>query len=476
MNRLMILVAIICGVFSLVSCKEQVKPKPLESVGLFRVRGEEPFTRTGFTLMPGTYYMFLHRGGGVCIQPDRRCGPPRGNDLPGHEAWGLFMEVGDDLVQVRDRLILNVESETPLVFYVPDGDELPFSESNLPLYEDNSGYWDIEVMTFDQAPDPGFMQGVSITSYSVDGYCSPELESMLKQLQSYGADAVQYVAVHKTDSKTIFPALFSPRAYCLVKATDTAHRLDLEVSWNLHVDPAGDGWRGALQPDDRAAFFAAYAETARFFAGLAEEHGVEYFIPATEMVSLMESEEDRNAWLSLFLDLHATYFGTIVYAADRTEYAYLGEDFWKSCCDAIGITPWYTLTSDPHPTEKQLADAWKPIVTEMEQFADKVKMRILLTEAPGYRAVEGCTLEPAVYLTKRAPSDLCQAEAYRAFLGAFKRDRRHFFGGYFLWEIAAPGETESAYSPLGRITEGVLKHAWKKMRTDEAGTVGAKIE
>ena len=384
MNRIWMLVTVICGFsFLAVSSKEQMKPKPLESVGLFRVQGEEPYTRTGFTLMPGTYYMFLHQGGSVCIQPDRRCGPPRGNDLPGHEAWGLFIEVGGDLVQIRDRLILNVESETPLVFYVPDGEELPFSESNLPLYEDNSGYWDIEVMTFDQAPDPGFTQGVSITSYSVDGYCSPEMETMLKSLKSSGADAVQYVAVHETDSKTIFPALFSPRAYCLVQATETAHRLGLEVSWNLHVDPKRDGWRGALQPDDRAKFIAAYGETARFFAGLAQEHGVEYFVPATEMVSLMEDQEDRDSWGAMFLDLHSIYFGTILYAADRTEYEYLGEHFWKSCCDAIGITPWYTLTADPNPTESQLLEAWKPIVGEMEKFADRVTMRIILTEAPG---------------------------------------------------------------------------------------------
>jgi len=302
------------------------------------------------------------------------------------------------------------------------------------------------------------------------------METMLKSLKSSGADAVQYVAVHETDSKTIFPALFSPRAYCLVQATETAHRLGLEVSWNLHVDPKRDGWRGALQPDDRAKFIAAYGETARFFAGLAQEHGVEYFVPATEMVSLMEDQEDRDSWGAMFLDLHSIYFGTILYAADRTEYEYLGEHFWKSCCDAIGITPWYTLTADPNPTESQLLEAWKPIVGEMEKFADRVKMRIILTEAPGYRAVVGCTLEPALYLNKRAPSDLCQAEAYRAFLKTFNRDKRSFFAGYFLWEVTAPGETESKYSPLGKITEGVLKHAWKKMRTDEAGTVGAKIE
>jgi hypothetical protein len=450
--------------FPMSACDRSEPLVPLHSAGVFHVEGNKPYLRTGLDLVPETYYLFRHTGGTVCIKGEQRCAPPRGSDLPGDEAWGLQLVIGDELVQVRDGLVVSVESNTPLVFYVPDGEEIDYSEEKNPYYEDNKGYWDIEVLVFSHAPEEEWLRGVSITSYSNQGYCSPRMEELLKKVQSLGANAVQYVMVYETDGLAVFPAEFSPLSFCMAQATRIAHDLGLKVAWNLHVDPRKNSeWRGALQPGNREAFFESYGHAALFFAGLAQNLGVEFFLPATEMVSLTKTPEDRNRWLSMFLKLHTVFFGKIIYAADQSEFSGLEAAFWSSCCDAVGITPWYSLTTDPHPTAEVLKKAWERPVAEMERYADEVKMPIYLAEGPGYRAIEACATEPAEYVEKGIPNDLCQIEAYKAYLEVFsKQARRQRFLGTFLWEIRAPGEEAGDYSPLDRLTQSVIEQAWKE--------------
>jgi len=448
-------------VLFLASCNQARERVPLTSVGVFEVSGDQPFLRTGYDLLPGYYYTFSHRGGNVCLQSGSRCGPPRGSDVAQEEGWGLRLLIGEEIVQVRDQMVLSVEGKTPLVFYVPEGEELEFSEDKRPFYEDNTGHWEIEVLTFNETPEVQWTRGANITSYTENGYCSDEMESLYRRLLTLHANTVMFVVVFQTDGVDVFPAPHSPRTYCLAKATRSALRLGLKVGWNLHVDPPENGWRGALIPKDKEAFFAAYREFARFYAAMAQELGVEYLIPATEMSSLTEQDQDRQRWLSIFLELHSVFFGTISYAADRSEYARLDGDFWRACCDVIGITPWYTLTSSPYPTVDELTEAWGEVVVNMERFANAVRMRILLVEGPGYRAIEGCATEPAEYLEQAKVSDLCQTEGYRAFLRTFGADRKQVIAGHLLWEIRVPGETLSDYSPLDRMTESILKEGWK---------------
>jgi hypothetical protein len=447
------------------ACDKPAPHRELTTIGIFEIDGKAPFQETGFDLMPGNYYLFKHVGGKLCVQGQRRCAPPRGSDVPGEEAWGLKVPVGADYVQVRDGLVLTVEERTPLVFYVAEGEDLEHSDGKLPLYEDNTGKWELEVLSFNQAPELDWTQGVNITSYSALGYCSQEVEPLLRRLLTLGANTVQFVVVYETDSETVHPASFSPRAFCIVRATQAAHRLGLRVGWNLHVDPPDDKWRGALKPKDRKAFFESYRQFALFWAAMAQDNGVETLIPATEMVSLMEGEEDRNRWLSIFVDLHSVFFGTIYYAADRIEFAQLPGDFWRSCCDAIGITPWYTLSSKASPTSTELFESWKEIVSNMEKFADATKLRIYLVEGPGYRALESCATDPAEYLSKdRKLSALCQAEGYKAFVKTFTSKRRQLIAGYYAWEVSIPGEEKSDYCPLGSMAESELKQAWKGQR------------
>jgi hypothetical protein len=180
------------------------------------------------------------------------------------------------------------------------------------------------------------------------------------------------------------------------------------------------------------------------------------------MVSLTEKPADRNRFLAIFLRLHEVFFGELYYAADRSEYDRLGEDFWRACCDAVGITAWFALTDDPAPPAADLEEQWKPLVAGLERLADDLKMRIYFPEGPGYRAVKACAEDPADYVEQAAEDPYCQGEAYKAFVRTFRSDRRQVFAGQFVWEVVVPGEAQSDYSPLDRPAEGALKEGWKE--------------
>jgi len=449
------------------ACGKQIEAPsaPLDAPQTFRVPGNAPVFDPGFKLMAGKYYLFHHVGGEVCLEAGRRCAPPSGSDLPGDESWGLHVVVGTDLVQVRDGAVLSVESAAPLKFFVGDGESLSFTEQTGPTYDDNSGEWVIQVTPFDSAPEPEWMHGVSVTSYTRNGYCSPEMPKLLTRLRDMGADAIQLVPVLVTDGTSIFPVEFSPDAACVAKATRAAHRLGFKVAWNLHVDPEKEGWRGSLDVPDHAAFIQEYADTAALYARLAQDLGVEFFIPATEMVSLTRTDADRNSWLALFERLHSIYFGLLTYGADRTELEELCPEFWLACCDAVGLTAWHTLSVDDAPTVEQLQTSWNPIVSSLEKLSEEVKMRVLIPEGPGYRPIKGCAREPSDYIEKGEPSDICQVVAYQAWLATFTNNKRSHFWGAFLWEVSAPGEPNSDYSPLGRVAETVVKRAWTSQST-----------
>ncbi|MBM4352988.1 MAG: hypothetical protein FJ109_04215 [Deltaproteobacteria bacterium] len=444
-------------------CGKPRERVPLQEVGTFRIEAGQPYLRTGFDLVPDMYYLFRHVGGKVCFQGDRRCSAPRGSDLPGEEAWGLQVMVDGQPVPVRDGTVLTVAGPGELVFYLPEGEEITYSDDKLSLYQDNTGHWEVRVEVFSHAPQPDWIQGVSLTSYSAGGYCHPDLQAILKRIQAMGANTVQFVVVFQTDSRSIYPVDYSPRDFCLVQATQAARRLGLRVGWNLHVDPPDNGWRGELQPPDHKTFFNAYREFAVFYAQMAADNHVSFFIPATEMVSLTRTAEDRNRWLSIFHELHSEFFGPITYGADRVELPVLDDDFWNACCDQIGLTAWYSLTSDPHPTATELDPAWNRQIGTLERYAEAAQMRILLVET-GYRAIEGCATEPADYLRQARTDELCQVESFKALFKAFPDSRRQLFSGLLIWETTAPGEKLTDYSPLDRVSESIIRQAWTRTR------------
>jgi len=425
------------------------------------IPANRPFTETNITLDPGTEYRFRHVGGRVCYQGVDRCAPPRGSDVPGDEAWALHLNLGDELLPYRDGMVLSVDEATELVFYLPEGDSEEYDDDKLPLYADNQGAFRIEV---EERPTPrraGLHPGGVVGSAAADEWCGPEVVEGMKRVAETGARRVLLSVPHLTDGRTVWPGSRTPRTLCLVRATEAAREHGLSVGWSVEVEPADRSPRAALDPRDRDAFFTAYGELARLFAGLARAEDVDLLSPAGGFAALTSEPEDRQRWLRLFLDLHTRYFGTLFYTADRTELEQLDPDFWKNCCDRVGVRPDFSLSDATLPTTQQLVDAWGPHLETLDALFRDTGLRVVLVGAPMYSATTRCAYRPATAaLPGRIPDELCQVEAYRAWFEVFGSEAARFASDHFLGEVTVTGP-RSLFSPLGRLAEEILVDAWK---------------
>ncbi len=426
----------------------------------FEIPANRPFTETELTLVPGVEYRFRHVGGRVCLQGADRCAPPRGSDVPGDEAWALHIKLKDELIPYRDGMILSVEEESLLTFYLPEGDTEAYDDDKMPLYVDNRGAFRIEV---EERPTPraeGLQPGIGVAAVGADGWCAPDVPAGMKRLAELGARQVLLPIPHLTDGRTIWPGTRTPRVLCLVRATEAAREHGLSVAWSVEVDPVDKSGRETLDPKDHEQFFAAYAELARVFAGLAQAEGVDLLSAAGGLAALTRTEEDRQRWASLFLDLQTRFFGPLFYTADRVELGQLDAAFWRTCCDRIGVRPTYSLSDATLPSAQQLAAAWEPHIAPLQAIFDETGLRLVLVDAPAYAATTRCAYRPTDPVPGRITDELCQLEAYRSWFEIFAPAAAGFASDYFLREIPVTGPP-SPFSPLSRLAEEILLDAWK---------------
>ena len=426
----------------------------------FEIPANRPYTETDLTLSPEIDYRFRHIGGRVCYQGVDRCTPPRGSDVPGDEAWALHVKLGDQLIPYRDGMILSVEEEAKLIFYLPEGDTEEYDDDKLPLYSDNQGAYRIEVEERPTPVPPGMLPGVAVSAAGADGWCTPGLSDGMKRLAEVGARQVLLPIPHLTDGRTIWPSTRTPRTLCLVRATEAAREHGLSVAWSVEVDPADLSSKASLDPKDRDAFFAAYGELARVFAGLAQAEGVDLLSAGGGFTTLTRSQEDRERWLRLFLDLQTRYFGTLFYTASRLELDQLDAEFWNTCCDRVGVLPDYSLSEATLPSAQQLGAAWEPHIKRLEKVFNETGLRLVLVDAPAYPATTRCAYRSLEPVRGRIPDELCQTEAYKAWFQVFWPAAAQFSSDHFLGEVAVVGQT-TPLSPLSRLAEEIVVDAWK---------------
>jgi len=434
---------------------------PLAASHRFEVPADRPFTETGFVLAPDVDYRFRHVSGGICTQGRERCAPPRGSDLPGEEAWALHLKLGDQLVPFRDEMVLSVDTQTELVFYLPEGDSEDYDEDKLPLYADNRGSFGIEVLENEIPPQAGLGSGVVLRAATADAWCGAGVGEQVKALAALGADSVLLPVPYLTDGVTLWPGTRTPRALCLVRATHAAREHGLSVGWSLELERADRGPLAELEPPDRVAFLAGYGEMARLYAGLAASEEVELLSAGKGLVSLTRTPEDRRDLLRLFLGLHTRYYGLLTYTARHEELAVLEPSFWTTCCDRVGVVPGWSLSDATLPASAPLVVAWAPYVEALRRTFEATGLRLALVDAPAYPATTACAWRPLDTVDGRIPDELCQREAYRAWFQVFGEDAAAFVSDAFLGEVIVGGPA-SPLSPLGRLAEEIVRDAWTK--------------
>jgi hypothetical protein len=250
-----------------------------------------------------------------------------------------------------------------------------------------------------------------------------------------------------------------------VKVTiDSAHKASLKVMLKPQIW-VGGGWIGGLDFATDAEWIQWEMDYEKYilpFAKIADSTKVELFCIGTEIkVSVVK----RPAfWRSLITKIRAVYSGRLVYAANWDEYKLV--TFWDRL-DYIGIDAYFSLVPKATPSVSELEAAWKPHLTDIQNFQKQQKKPILFTEF-GYMPIDSCTYQSWEIEKRRknmAINEDSQANAIDALFTVFWKE--NWWAGGFLWkwfpEVKATEGTQiKDYSPQGKKAIAVLQKWYEK--------------
>jgi len=277
-------------------------------------------------------------------------------------------------------------------------------------------------------------------------------------------------------------------------------------------------WHGNIQPKDPKAWFAAYFRFHERYLRLAKAAGASWYSIGAEMNSMTtgrgikRGEQARGfprEWVKLieqakailgpatkvtygvnYTDQATTEGGTRINGGEIEQWRYfLTETFRKpadlehqagmialwNALDSIGIDYYRALSSDrrSYPTElKDLSALLKQTASSHANQLDNSLTEISLAlgvdkpvyfQEMGYRSAEESFVKPASYESRKGVfSELHQAAAWDAFLGAYWDARWPWFEGVGLWQVLVDSDIEpsrdTGFNPIGKpLTEQVLR-------------------
>ena len=260
----------------------------------------------------------------------------------------------------------------------------------------------------------------------------------------------------------------------LTRPIEEAHRLGMKIMIIPHLAHWGSpfSWKGDIGFDDAASwrrFFDSYEEWILQVASICRD--ADGFSVGCELdrTTAFESE-----WRRIIGGVRSRTAAPLTFASNWTDYRRV--PFWDAL-DVIGIQAYFPLVAhDRAPTEREVADAWRRIMSELRAFARSNDRRIVFTEL-GYDRSTKAAKEPWASSRRRdrsgsepeADAELVQLRCLDAALRAIDRD--DVVVGAFLWKWF-PGETSrgdfrmSADGPAEVITG-----RWSVAEPDAASAV-----
>jgi hypothetical protein len=301
---------------------------------------------------------------------------------------------------------------------------------------------------------PVFQKGMSYVSWP-PRFDSADSDESLYRLKLTGTEWVAINVFWYQDtiySTEIHPAYNTPSNSSVIHAIERAHNLSMKVMLKPMVDPLDGHWRGEIPPSDD--WFQSYANFINFWAGFAEEHGVEMLCVGCEFNS---NDVSTSNWEVIVAGVRQRYSGPITYAANWDHYKKV---MWWSSLDYVGIDAYFPLTSEDDPTLDELKAAWNQHANTIGAWQATIKKPIIFTEI-GYRSADGANKAPWDYSTS-LPVDLQeQVDCYEA---AFQIlwNRTWFYGFYWWnWETKpyAGGVNDAGFTPQNKPAENTTR-AW----------------
>lgn len=298
-----------------------------------------------------------------------------------------------------------------------------------------------------------FARGANVTAYAFDALAQPAALQSLRELRAVGADHATFPVLWfqqtRTSSEILPDPLETPSDESLLAALREARLLGLSVGIAPHVNVRDGTFRGAIAPDDRAAWHASYQRMVEHYAELARQAGAELLVVGSELSSM---SPDADEWRTTIAAARARFDGQLTYAANWVQEAER-VPFWDAV-DIVGVDAYMPLTpADPNPTVAELVAGWRPWIDRLEALHEQTGKPVRLTEV-GYTSRFGTAQEPSIE-GDGAIDEAAQARAYDAAFQAV--GRLGWIAGTDVWDWSADGRVEPGnYSPQGKRAEAVL--------------------
>jgi hypothetical protein len=313
--------------------------------------------------------------------------------------------------------------------------------------------------------EPVFQKGMSYTTYAnmtpgVIG--SAESVESLKRMKQIGVEwvGINVVGWYQSDKYSVDihrNSSQAPSDGALASAIQTCHNLGIKVMLKPMIDLEDGVWRGEIQPSSN--WFENYTSYIDFFAGFAEQHGVEMLCIGSELTATVTWESE---WRNIISSVRQRYQGPLTYAAIWWK-EYDESVQWWDALDYVGIDAYFPLSSENDPTINEMKATWDSVASLLQVFYEEVKKPIIFSEI-GYLSTDGTSRDPSNYKLQNAPNRMIdlqeQADCYEATFQALW-DTTWLYGFYWWYwqpDPDAGGPNNSDYTPQNKPAQGVLAH------------------
>jgi hypothetical protein len=190
------------------------------------------------------------------------------------------------------------------------------------------------------------------------------------------------------------------------------------------------------------------------YAQLADSIHAEMFCIGTELKNFVH--ERPGFWFNLIAKVRKVYAGALTYAGNWDNYTRIP---FYSQLDYIGVDAYFPISESRTPSVKELENAWKPFVSEMESVVAKHRKPLIFTEF-GYKSVDYAMAKPWEHRSSETVNLEAQRNGYEALFKVFYA-KPWFYGG-FLWNwypnhANAGGSENKDFTPQNKPAQEVTR-------------------
>lgn len=295
-----------------------------------------------------------------------------------------------------------------------------------------------------------------------DASTSPPAASEYATLRSMGVDTAGFAVFWGIDkSQTTLaptPQTVSDAALTQGIADAKAAGLRTVIQVMFRCPSCTTGWRGEVQPSDKAAFYESYRSMVNHYATIAEQSGVWLLFIGSEMNS---TQADADDWREVARQARLRFHGLLAYEANFDVMSDV--PFWDAV-DVAGVSAYCGLSDAERPSVSELKAGWQSSRTQRfagEKWANQIAAvarqsghPVIFGEA-GYVSRTHAAKEPFNYATDDPYDGDVQANAYQALLETF--DAQPWWLGILWWDWHDTGPQDRSYSAKGKPAGDLLR-------------------